>query len=352
MDAADDLASFRDQFARPDEDLIYLDGNSLGRMPLATLDRVTEAMRNEWSDRLIRSWNEHWFDLPERVGEQLASGFLGAAPGQVVLADSTTVNFFKLAAAAITAAPDGRRTIITDRNNFPTDRYVLEGLASTYHLDLKLVDFDEVDGPTADAIAPLVGDDTALVTLSHVDYRSGALADMAAINEVTHRAGGRVLWDLSHSVGAVPVELDATDTDLAVGCTYKYLNGGPGAPAFLYVRGDLQDVLRTPIWGWYGQNNQFAMGQGFDPVPGVGAFLSGTPAVLAGIAASAGISVMAEAGIGALRAKGQGLTDFAIRLADEWLADLGFSVASPRDSERRGSHVSLRHPEGYRVVRA
>jgi kynureninase len=352
LDAADELAGFRERFAHPDPDLIYLDGNSLGRMPLATLDRVTAAMREEWSDRLIRSWNEHWFDLPERVGEQIASGFLGAAPGQVVLADSTTVNFYKLAAAAVTAAPDGRRVVITDRNNFPTDRYVLEGLARTYDLDVRFVEVDEIDGPTPDAIAALVGPDTALVTLSHVDYRSGALADMAAINEVTHRAGGRVLWDLSHSVGAVPISLDATGTDLAVGCTYKYLNGGPGAPAFLYVRADLQAVLRAPIWGWYGQSNQFAMGQGFDPVPGIGAFLSGTPTVLGGIAASAGIAVMGEAGIGRLGAKGRRLTDLAIALSDDWLADLGFSVASPRDASKRGSHVSLRHPEGYRVVRA
>ncbi|HEY1487259.1 MAG TPA: aminotransferase class V-fold PLP-dependent enzyme, partial [Micromonosporaceae bacterium] len=247
---------------------------------------------------------------------------------------------------------DGRRVVITDRSNFPTDRYVLEGLARTYDLDVRFVEFDEVDGPTADAIAALVGPDTALVTLSHVDYRSGALADMAAINEVTHRAGGRVLWDLSHSVGAVPISLDATGTDLAVGCTYKYLNGGPGAPAFLYVRADLQAVLRAPIWGWYGQSNQFAMGDRFDPVPGVGAFLSGTPTVLGGIAASAGIAVMGEAGMARLGAKGRRLTDLAIALADDWLADLGFSVASPRDASKRGSHVSLRHPEGYRVVRA
>jgi kynureninase len=352
LDATDELAGFRDQFAHPDPDLIYLDGNSLGRMPVATLDAVTGAMRDQWSDRLIRSWNEHWFDLPQRVGEQIGSAFLGAAPGQVVIADSTTVNFYKLAAATLADSAPERRVVITDRHNFPTDRYVLEGLARAYQLDLRLVEFDEIDGPTPAAIAALVGADTALVTLSHVDYRSGALADMAAINDVTHRAGGRVLWDLSHSVGAVPIDLDGTGTDLAVGCTYKYLNGGPGAPAFLYVRADLQAVLRTPIWGWYGQNNQFAMGQGFDPVPGVGSFLSGTPHVLGSIAASSGVALMASAGIDRLRRKGQQLSDLAIALADDWLADLGFTVASPRDPDRRGSHVSLRHAEGYKVVRA
>jgi kynureninase len=352
LDATDELAAFRERFAHPDPDLIYLDGNSLGRMPLATLDAVTATMRDQWSDRLIRSWNEHWFDLPERVGDRIGAHFLGAAPGQVVIADSTTVNFFKLASAALADAEPARRVVITDKNNFPTDRYVLEGLARTYQLDLRLVDFHEVDGPTPAAIADLVGADTAMVTLSHVDYRSGALADMGAINEITHRAGGRVLWDLSHSVGAVPIDLDGTGTDLAVGCTYKYLNGGPGAPAFLYVRADLQAALRTPIWGWYGQQNQFAMGQGFDPVPGVGAFLSGTPHVLGALAAEAGIVLMAEAGIDRLRAKGQRLTDLAIALADEWLADLGFTLGSPRDAGARGSHVSLRHPDGYRVVRA
>lgn len=247
LDSQDVLASFRDRFLHVDPDLIYLHRNSLGRLPLATIDRIATVLRDEWGDRLIRGWPESWFDLPWQVGDQIGVRLLGAAPGQVILADSTTVDFFKLAAAALGAAAPGRHVIITDRDNFPTDRYVLEGLAAGARFELRFLEFDELVGQGPAAIAAAVGADTALVTLSHVDYRSGAIADMADINAVSHAAGARVLWDLCHSVGSVPVELDATGTDLAVGCTYKYLHGGPGAPAFLYVRADLADDLLPPI---------------------------------------------------------------------------------------------------------
>jgi kynureninase len=351
LDARDPLAGFRASFAMPDPDLIYLDGNSLGRMPAATPGKLNDALHREWADRLIRSWNETWFDLPSRVGDLIGSHFLGAAPGQVVVADSTTVNFYKLVAAAVAARP-GRGTIITDRANFPTDRYVVEGVAAAGGLTATLAEFDEIDGPTPSAVAAAVSPDTALVTLSLVDYRSGALADMAAINEVVHAAGALVLWDLSHAAGAVPVDLDGTGTDLAVGCTYKYLNGGPGAPAFLYVRSDLVAELMPPIWGWYGQHDQFAMGQGFQPVPGPGRFLSGTPHVLGAIAAEEGTRLMAQAGIGRLREKSIRLTELAIELADAWLVPYGCVLASPRDAGGRGSHISLSHPDGYRICRA
>jgi kynureninase len=351
LDAADPLAEFRSSFELPDPGLIYLDGNSLGRMPAATPGRLNDVLRREWADRLIRSWNESWFDLPSRVGDLIGEHFLGAAPGQVVVADSTTVNFYKLVAAAAGARPD-RRRIITDRGNFPTDRYVVEGVAAARGLTATLAEFDEIDGPAPSAVAACVDRDVALVTLSLVDYRSGALADMAAINEVVHAAGALVLWDLSHAAGAVPIELDGTGTDLAVGCTYKYLNGGPGAPAFLYVRSGLVGELLPPIWGWYGQRDQFAMGQGFAPVPGTGRFLSGTPHVLGAIGAEEGARLLAEAGIGRLRDKSVRLTELAIELADAWLAPHGLTLASPRDAARRGSHISLAHSDGYRICRA
>ena len=352
MDAEDPLAGFRDRFHVPaDDDLVYLDGHSLGRLPLATADRLQEVVSREWGERLIRSWNEHWFDLPGRVGDLIGSHLLGAAPGQVVVADSTTVNFYKLAVAALGAATS-RRTMVTDVGNFPTDRYVLEGIAAAHGAVVRFAEFDEIEGATPDAVAAVIDDDTAFVALSHVDYSSGALADMVAINAVAAGAGTRVLWDLSHSAGAVPVDLDAAGTDLAVGCTYKYLNGGPGAPAYLYVRRGLQERITCPIWGWFGQRDQFAMGQGYDRLPGIGHFLSGTPNVVGAVAVEEGVRLLAEAGVERLRAKSIALTELALELSDTRLADLGFRVVSPRDPSRRASHVSLAHPDAYRICRA
>ena len=353
-DVTDPLASLRTQFVIPDEKLVYLDGNSLGRLSKASLERVREVVAGEWGDRLIRSWNERWQTLPQTVGDFLGRHFLGAAAGQVVVSDSTSVNLYKLASAALDARP-GRDVVISDRHNFPTDRYILEGLASARGLELKLVEFDELLGPTADQIRAVLeglGERTALVSLSQVDYRSAALADLAAVNEVVHEAGALVLWDLCHSAGAVPIELDASGTDFAVGCTYKYLNGGPGSPAFLYANASLIDAVRQPIWGWYGQRDQFAMGQGYDPLPSATRFLVGTPQVVGVSLVDAGARVLAEAGIKPLRDKGVALTEFAIELFDEWLAPLGFTLGSPRDAAVRGSHVSVRHPEAYRICRA
>ncbi|NUP53440.1 MAG: kynureninase [Catenulispora sp.] len=350
-DATDPLAALRSEFVIPDDSLIYLDGNSLGRLSKASLERVQEVVAGEWGNRLIRSWNERWQTLPQVVGDFLGEQFLGAAPGQVVVSDSTSVNLYKLASAALDARP-GRDVIVSDLNNFPTDRYVLEGLAAARGLELKLVEFDELLGPTADQVRAVVDERTALVSLSQVDYRSAALADLGAVNRVVHEAGALVLWDLCHSVGAVPIELDATGTDLAVGCTYKYLNGGPGSPAFLYVNQSLIEGLRQPIWGWYGQTDQFAMGQGYDPVPSATRFLVGTPQVVGVSLVDAGAHVLAAAGVKPLRDKGVALTGFAIELFDAWLAPLGFTLGSPRDAAVRGSHVSVRHPEAYRICRA
>ncbi len=351
LDARDPLAHFRERFSRPDPELIYLDGNSLGMLPLRARERLHRVVDDEWGAGLIRSWNTGWLDLSQRTGDLLGSALLGAADGQVAICDSTSVNLYKLAVAALGLRP-GRRVIVSDLHNFPTDRYVLEGIAAQHDLELRLVEFDELTGPTADAIAAAVDDDTALVSLSHVDYRSAALADMAAINAVVHERGSLVLWDLCHSVGAVPIELDATATDLAVGCTYKYLNAGPGAPAFLYVRRDLQPVARQPIWGWFGQSDQFAMGQGYEPQPNIRRFLVGSAPVLGISLVDEGVRLLAEAGIEALRAKGVALTELAIELFDEWLEPLGFALASARESRIRGSHVALAHPEAYRISRA
>jgi kynureninase len=342
LDAADPLAPLRARFAIADERLIYLDGNSLGRLPLTTRDRLA-ALTAEWGERLVTGW-EDWIDAPRRAGDALA-GLLGARPDEVVVCDSTTVNLYKLAVAVLDAR--GHGTLLTDRDNFPTDRYVLEGVAAQRGLALDVFAADPIDGPT---VADVRAD--ALIVLSHVGYRSGAVADMAAITEAARTAGSTVIWDLCHSAGALPVDLRGAGAELAVGCTYKYLNAGPGAPAFLYVAEALHERLRSPIWGWFGQRDQFAMERSYDPVWGVERFLAGTPTILAVAAVYEGARLTAEAGIAALRAKSLAQTELAIALHDEWLAPLGFELGSPRDAARRGSHVALRHPDAWPVNRA
>jgi kynureninase len=350
LDAADPLAMFRERFAGHQRDLIYLDGNSLGRLPLATAERVAEVIRDEWGTGLIGSW-DHWIGLPAQAGDLLGQHLLGAAPGQVAVCDSTTVNLYKLGCAALEARP-GRRVIVTDDDNFPTDRYVFQGIAAQCGYELRMIHTDMDSGLDEQTVAAAVDGDTALVSLSHVAYRSAALADMAKITGLVHASGAVMLWDLCHSAGSVPVQLDACGADLAVGCTYKYLNAGPGAPAFLYVRRDLQDQLRQPIWGWMGQRNMFEMGPGYDPLPGIERFTAGTPQVAGIVAVQEGARLLAEAGIGQLRDKGVQLTEYLITLADAWLLPLGCSLASPRDPARRGSHVTLHHPEARRIVQA
>jgi kynureninase len=344
LDDADELASFRGRFVDADPSIVYLDGNSLGRLPTETIDRLRGVVEGEWGDRLIRSWDERWMDMAASVGDRIAAGLLGARPGEVVVADSTTVNLYKLLWAALDARPD-RRTIVTDRDNFPTDRYVIEGLAAARGLTVRWIEADQVEGPRPQDVAAALGDDVALVTLSHVSYRSAAIADMASITALAHDAGALVLWDLCHAVGAVPIDLEGAGADLAVGCTYKYVNGGPGSPAFLYVRTEHQGSLTPPIWGWFGRRNQFAMEQGWDRAEGITPFLSGTPPILSVAAVEVGAAMLAEAGMDRVRAKGVALTGFAVELFDEWLAPRGFSLASPRDAARRGSHVLFRHPD-------
>jgi kynureninase len=332
LDAEDPLRGFRERFVI-DPDVVYLDGNSLGCLPSATGERL-ERLVTQWGARGVRGWDEGWLDLPLEVGDRLGAAALGAAPGQVVIGDSTTVCFYKLVCAALDARP-GRSEIVTDLDNFPTDRYVLEGVARARGLELVWLDGEP------ESVTSLIGPRTALVTFSHVSYRSAHVADMAAVNAVVRDAGALMLWDLSHSAGSVPLSLDGDHVELAVGCTYKYLNGGPGAPAYMYVRRDLQDELSQPIWGWLGRRDPFEMAPGYEAASGMRGFLSGTPPVLALAAVDEGVRMVAEAGIDAIRAKGITLTELAIGLADE----SGIRVASPRDPARRGAHVALAHPE-------
>jgi kynureninase len=334
LDAADPLREFRERFVI-DPDTVYLDGNSLGCLPRTTVAHL-EALVAQWGERAVRGWDEGWLELPLEVGDRLGAAVLGAAPGQTVIGDSTTVCFYKLASAALDARP-GRTQIVTDSGNFPTDRYVLEGLARTRSLEIVWLDGD----PHPDDVAARVGPDTALVTFSHVSYRSAHIADMAQINQVADDAGALMLWDLSHSAGSVPISLDGDRAPLAVGCTYKYLNGGPGAPAYMYVSRGLQSELRQPIWGWLGRRDPFEMAPGYEGAEGIRGFLSGTPPVLALTAVDEGVRLVAEAGIEAIRAKGIALTELAIGLAD---TVPGVSVASPRDPAKRGAHVALAHP--------
>ena len=347
MDAADPLAGYRERFLLEDPALVYLNGNSLGPLPRATIRRLETMIRGEWGTALARSW-DHWVDLPARAGN-LVGELTGACAGQVLVTDNTTVNLYKLANAALDARP-GRHVIVTDHDNFPSDRYVLEGIAAQRGAELRMLPTDINEGLRPDLVRAAVDEDTALVSLSHVAYRSGALADMSAITPIVHEAGALILWDLCHSVGAVPIELDACDVDLAVGCTYKYLNAGPGAPAFLYVAARLREVLRQPIWGWFSQRDQFAMGPRYDPAGGIAKFMTGTPAILATAAVEEGVRLLLEAGLAEIRAKSIRLTEYLIELGDAWLQPLGCTLASPREAGRRGGHVTFCHPEAERIV--
>jgi kynureninase len=346
LDAADPLKGYLDRFVDPGDGnvLAYLDGNSLGRPLKITAERLEAFVNGQWAQRLIRGWTDEWMEWPHSIGDAIGAAALGAAPGQVVVADSTTVMLYKLARAAVAARP-GRTEIIIDTHNFPTDRYVVESIAEERFLSIRWIDTDPEGGITADDVAAVVGPNTALALFSHVAYRSGHLADMAAITRVVHDAGALILWDLSHSVGSVPVHLDECDVDFAVGCTYKYLNGGPGAPAFGYVRMNLQEQVSQPIWGWLGRVDAFEMEPGYEPAAGIRRIISGTPPIIAMIPVRAGVELVAEAGIEAIRAKSIALTEFAIEVVDSWPAELQVTIGSPRDSASRGGHVTIRRAD-------
>jgi kynureninase len=351
LDDADPLAALRDRFVGTDSPLVYLDGNSLGRPLKVTAGRLHRFVEEEWGGRLIRGWDEGWFELPLSLGDGLGRVCLGAAPGQIAVGDSTTVLLYKLMRTAVAARP-GRTEIVIDRDNFPTDRYLAAGVAAECGLTVRWLDVDTAAGVAVEQVASAVGEQTAFVALSHVSYRSAWIADVAAISAVAHEAGALVLWDLCHSVGSVPTELDAWGVDLAAGCTYKYLNGGPGAPAFCYVASRHLDTFAQPIQGWMGNSDPFLMGPDYVPVEGIRRFLSGTPAVVGMLAIQDMVALLGEAGIDAVRKKSEQLTAHTIELAEEQLAPYGVTLASPRDPTRRGGHVTLHHPRMQEVVRA
>ncbi len=344
LDAADPLAHVRSRFVGADSDLVYFDGNSLGRPVAAAAERLTEFVQREWGARLIRGWDERWMDLPTTLGDDLARICLGAAPGQTAVGDSTTVWLYKLMRAAVDHAlrtDPGRTEIVVDTDNFPTDRYVAEGIADERGLTVRWIEVDTSEGVTADQLREAVGERTAVVVLSHVAYRSAWLADAPELTRIAHDAGALVLWDLSHSAGSVPVALDEWDADLAVGCTYKYLNGGPGSPAFGYVNARLQEDLTQPIQGWMGHADPFAMGPGYAPAKGIRRFISGTPPILGMVAMGVMLELVEEVGMEAIRAKSVALTSYAVELADATLPEV--TLVSPRDPARRGGHVTLHH---------
>ena len=351
LDAQDPLAHFRERFLPAEGVIAYLDGNSLGRPLAATAERMQSFIADAWGTRLIRSWDEEWMRWPETTGDLIGSAVIGAAQGQTVVADSTTVMLYKLARAAVGARPD-RTEIVLDSDNFPTDRYVLEGIAAERGLTLRWVETDPATGIQPEQVAAAVGPQTALVAFSHVAYRSGFMADVPAITAIAHETGALALWDLCHSAGSVPIHLDAWGVDLAVGCTYKYLGGGPGAPAFGYVRAGLQSEVQQPIWGWMGRKDVFEMGPGYTPADGIRSLVSGTPPILGMVPVQVGVELTAEAGIEAIRAKSVLLTDFAIEIVDSWPPELGVQVASPRDSAQRGGHVTIRRPDFREVASA
>ncbi|MBW9094904.1 aminotransferase class V-fold PLP-dependent enzyme [Microbacterium jejuense] len=347
LDSADPLREYRDRFVGAESSLVYFDGNSLGRPLRASVDRLARFAQDEWGGRLIRGWDESWMQLPFDIGDALGRTALGAAPGQTVIGDSTTVLLYKLVRAAFdaaVAADPARVEIVVDRDNFPTDRYLVEGIAAERGGTVRWIDVTLDAGVDAASLRRAVGASTAVVVLSHVAYRSGFLADAATLTRIAHDAGALIVWDLCHSAGSVPVQADAWDFDLAVGCTYKYLNGGPGSPAFAYVATRLQDRLVQPVQGWMGTADVFAMEPAYQPAPGTRRFLSGTPPIVGMLAMQDTIALLDEVGIRAVRDKSVALTSFAVRVADALLAPLGVVVASPRDPSARGGHVTLSHP--------
>jgi kynureninase len=342
LDAADPLAPWRDRFVLP-EGMIYLDGNSLGALPAATPARMDEVVRRQWGQDLIKSWNVHdWIGAPQRVGDKLAQ-LVGAEAGEVVVSDSTSVNLFKLLGAALAARP-GRRVILTEPGDFPTDLYIAQGLAARFGAEVRAVE--------PDAVPAALDEDVAVLMLTHVHYKSGRRRDMAALTAAAHAQGALTLWDLSHSAGAIPVDLNGAGADLAVGCGYKYLNGGPGAPAFLFVAGRLQGELSSPLTGWMGHAAPFAFVDDYRPAPGIGRFLCGTPSILAFTALEAAVEMFLEVDREALYAKGQKLCDLFIDQVSAFADAHELRLVTARDAGRRGSHISYAHAHGYELMQA
>ncbi|RDV11431.1 aminotransferase class V-fold PLP-dependent enzyme [Arthrobacter sp. RT-1] len=345
LDRQDPLARFRAHFIGTDTPLSYLDGNSLGRPLKRTPEDIGAFIRDGWGGRLIRGWDEEWLELPQAIGDQLGRAVLGAAPGQTIIADSTTVVLYKMIRAALAAVADpDRNELVLDTENFPTDRYLVEGIALEEGLTLRWIETDPAAGVTVDQVRDATGPRTAVVLLSQIAYRSGHLADLPGITAAVHDAGALVVWDLCHSAGSVEIDLDGAGVDFAAGCTYKYLNGGPGSPAFAYVNRRHLTSLNQPIWGWMGRKDAFEMAAGYEPAAGIRGFLSGTPAIFGMLAMRGTLDLIEEASMAAIRKKSVQLTGFAVEVFDEWLAPLGAELATPRDPGERGSHITVDHP--------
>jgi kynureninase len=352
LDARDPLARFRSQFVIGDTNICYLDGNSLGRLPLSTISAVNSFMTDEWGPEVVTGWG-HWVDEAQPTGDLIGRATLGAAAGQVLACDTTSVNFYQLALAAIRARP-GRKTIITDAANFPTDRYILDGIAKQFGLKLVLIDNEsagsaEHERITPEILAPYLNDDVALVTLEVIQYRSGARNDIKSLTDLVRKHGAFMLWDASHAVGAIEMDFDKNGVDIAVGCTYKYGNSGPGAPAWLYVNKKVQAELQVPIQGWFSQGNQFAMGADFERAPGIRGFQIASPSLIGLRCIKSAFTMIEEAGIGAISEKAAIGTEMMIQLYDAWLAELGFTLLTSRNPQERGGHISIGHPEAARI---
>ena len=352
LDAQDELASFRDEFVIDDPNLIYLDGNSLGRLPKRTVNVMRNTIEQEWGKRLIRAWNDGWIDTPTELGAKIAK-LVGAHADEILVTEATSINLFKLAVAALQARPN-RAGVVSDVLNFPSDLYILQGIINLLGKNHYLKLISSADGITIapDAVDAAIDNDTALVSLTHVAFKSAYMYNMARVTKKAHEVGALMLWDLSHSVGSVPVDLNGCNVDLAVGCTYKYLNGGPGSPAFLYMRRDLQVQLSQPMWGWFATENPFAFELDFTPASDISRYRVGTPPMISMRALEPAVDILLDATMERLRAKSIKQTEYLIFLADQWLTPLGFTLGTPRQAEIRGSHVSLRHPESYRISRA
>ena len=353
LDAQDPLREFKNRFVITDPDTCYLDGNSLGRLPHATVKAINDFLTQEWGPEVVAGWG-HWVDEAQSVGDLIGRSALGAGPGQVLACDTTSVNFYQLASAAIRARPD-RKTIIIDAANFPTDRYIMQGLAD--QLGLKLITIDNEDPTISDheLITPEIlkkymSDDVALVSLEVVQYRSGARQDIKAINDLVKSYGALMLWDAAHAVGSVAMDFDKNGVELAVGCTYKYGNSGPGAPAWLYVSKQMQNELRVPIQGWFAQRDQFAMGPTFERDESIRGFQIASPSLMGLRCIKTSFEMIEEAGITQIEKKAAQGTAMMIELYEQWLAPLGFTLNTPRNHNQRGGHISLVHPEAEKIA--
>jgi kynureninase len=352
LDRKDPLREFRAKFVDEGKNTIYLNGNSLGRLPVKTADMLQKLVKNEWGTRLIRSWNENWLDMQGRIAEKIAD-LIGAEEGEVFVGDSTSVNLYKLAYGMLLNSRD-KNDVVTDSSNFPSDLYILEGLITNHFPSMRLLKAESSNGfeITKEELEKMISENTALLSLSHVNYKSAFMYSLSEINELAGSYSAPVLWDLSHSVGVVPVDVKESGVDIAVGCTYKYMNGGPGAPAFCYVSRALQQEIKNPIWGWFGHKEPFKFEPGYEPADSIEQFAAGTPSVLSLAPIEPAVDLILEAGINHIWEKSLSMSRFFIELYDELLAPEGFQLGSPRDETKRGSHVSLQHPEGYRISRA